>query len=106
MAKKKFIAASLLVICVGFISGYSFGRSNLYGLYPSFNKMAPFKPYSKDSYWANNYKMEVEEYIDAAKQYIEAANNDISTINDEIDKAIRKANSVVDEYNNWVRFGF
>ncbi|HAX18206.1 MAG TPA: hypothetical protein DCY00_06395 [Actinobacteria bacterium] len=106
MTKKKLIVASLLVICVGFISGYSFGRSNLYGLYPSFNKMTPVKPFSKDSYWAKNYKMEVEEYIDGAKQYVEAANNDISTINDEINNAIRKANNVVDEYNNWVRYGY
>jgi len=51
--------------------------------------MTPVKPFSKDSYWVKNYKMEVEAYIDAAKQYVEAANNDISTINDEIDNASR-----------------
>ena len=106
MKRKIFVLILLIIVSVGFISGYSFGRSNLYGMYPAFSKMTPMKPFNRDSFMVNNYKNDVTNYVKEAKEYVEAANNDISTINDEIDNAITKANRVVDEYNNWARYGY
>ncbi|MGP1051891.1 hypothetical protein ACJ8PG_23510 [Serratia sp. CY68758] len=74
-----------------------FGGSNLsFSGYPEFDEYPPSPPYGNDKYAWENYKREIEDYV-------ENANNDISRIKEAKDEAIQKANNAVDEYNRNVR---
>lgn len=81
-----------------------FGGSNLsFSGYPEFDEYPPSPPYGNDKYAWENYKREIEDYVNKAKEYVENANNDISRIKEAKDEAIQKANNAVDEYNRNVR---
>ena len=83
--------------------GYVYGGTNLgFQGYPSLNSSSPSPPFSKDSYWVESYKNEVEIYIDETESYVENAKNDIKRIQEAMEEAIRSANNVVDEYNLFV----
>jgi len=76
--------------------------------YPKFSSKAqrPIKPYSKDRYQMQNYRSEVEQYVEDSRNYVKAGNNDIEQIEAEKASAIRSANEVVDEYNSFVKYGY
>ena len=89
--------------------GYVIGSSNLgFSGYPSFESKTskPNKPYSKDEWAANQYRIDVERYVRESKDYIEAAENDIKRIKEEQSKAVDAANAVVREYNSYIRYGY
>lgn len=101
------IFAALLLSIASAATGFVIGGSNLGFLgYTAFSQIAPSKPYVKDQWAAQNYEQEVRSYRNAAIRYIEDANNDIKRIREEANNAARKADSVTDEYNNWVRTGY
>ena len=107
MMRKIMLIASFFIltmssVCIGYYGGSNLG----YGRYPSFSRMQPTKPFSKDRILNEMYKNDVEEYIRKAKEYIENANNDIEMINEEMESAVRRANQVVNEYNMYVTTGY
>lgn len=53
-----------------------------------------------------NYRFEVERYVEDSRNYVKAANNDIEQIDEEKTKAVRAANEAVAEFNNFVKFGY
>lgn len=97
------VLATLCLIGSPQAYGYLGSDSNLSFGYPEFDKRKPYAPYSKDSYEAERYREEVEAYVKAAKRYVEAADEDMKGLRDAREEAVRKANRVVDEYNNWVQ---
>ncbi|WP_260679813.1 hypothetical protein [Serratia liquefaciens] len=81
-----------------------FGGSNLgFSGYPEFSEFPPSPPYGDDRYAWDNYKREVEDYVNKAKQYVDDANSDIERVNEAKAEAIRKANEAVEEYNRKAR---
>ncbi|MDD9340234.1 MAG: hypothetical protein PV362_11425 [Providencia heimbachae] len=94
---------TVILLCTSNAYSYTYGGSNIYGNYPSFNELEPNKPYSNDDYSWQNYKRQVEQYVNDAKEYAEKANNDIQRIQEEKSKAIEDANRVVENYNRHVR---
>lgn len=111
MKQNKFkILSTLIIACsVSIAFGFVVGGSNLGPLgYPKFESThynRPMKPYSKDEYAVRKYKQEVERYIEESKEYVKAANSDIERIQEGKSDAIRSANVVVDEYNNYIQYG-
>lgn len=86
---------------------YVYSGSNLsIGDYPRFSEWAPSKPYGGDGYAAENYRREVEEYVENARKYIQNVDTDIEDAREKAREAARKANDVVDEYNRWMRDGY
>jgi hypothetical protein len=88
--------------------GYVYGSTNLSFGYPSFSSKTskPSKPYAKDEYSIQRYKIAVDGYVREAKEYVEAGNNDIKRVQEAKAEAIEEANRVVDEYNIFIRTGY
>ncbi len=106
--KKITLIISIVLLCFSSIAfGYVIGSSNL-GImgYPSFDKMKPFAPISKDSFSMSTYQSDVERYVQDAKEYVESANNDIRRIVEKKEEATQMANDVVRTFNNYVKFGY
>lgn len=107
--KKVVLVILLLVTASGVIFGYVIGGSNLsLSRYPSFSAFKPSAPYysynTTISKWKyDSYKADVERYIDEAKRYIENADYDIDRISEAKKEVVRQANSVVDEYNKFIK---
>lgn len=95
---------SLIVAPALAYTGY--GSNQGYFDYPEFNEFAPSPPYSREKWQVDQYRQEVEDYVEKAKRYIENCDSDKRTMLDEINReqeeAVRKANNVVDEFNNWI----
>lgn len=98
-----------LVFAVMASSSFAFvpGGSNLdiFG-YPEFKEMEPSAPYSRDNYAYDNYRFEVEQYVEAARKYVENANNDVLRTQEAAEEAIKKANQAVEDFNDWARRGY
>lgn len=107
--KRKLFVLSIVFLCVtGIIFGAVFGGSNFsFSQYPSFSGFKPSAPFAYKntiSRWEyDSYKRDVEMYIQKVEQYIENADNDIDRIIQAQEEAIRTANMVVQEYNQFVK---
>lgn len=103
--------ALIVVACSSFslALGYAAGDSNLdvFG-YPAFTSkhFKPVKPFVKDQYSVETYKGEVERYVQESQEYVKACDNDVDLVQLERHKAIQAANEAIDEYNNFVRYGY
>lgn len=104
---KKLLAGSCCALVALPAAAYTGYGSNLgYFDYPEFREFEPSPPYSREQWQAEQYKQEVETCLETAKRYVENCDSDKQTVLDEIaqkqKEAIRKANNVVDTYNNWL----
>lgn len=104
---KKLLAGSCCALVALPAAAYTGYGSNLgYFDYPEFREFEPSPPYSREQWQAEQYRQEVETYLETAKRYVENCDSDKQTVLDEIaqkqKEAIRKANDVVDTYNNWL----
>lgn len=104
---KKLLAGSCCALVALPAAAYTGYGSNLgYFDYPEFREFEPSPPYSREQWQAEQYRQEVEIYLETAKRYVENCDSDKQTVLDEIaqkqKEAIRKANDVVDTYNNWL----
>ena len=104
---KKLLAGSCCALVALPAAAYTGYGSNLgYFDYPEFREFEPSPPYSREQWQAEQYRQEVETYLETAKRYVENCDSDKQTVLDEIaqkqKEAIRKANNVVDAYNNWL----
>lgn len=104
---KKLLAGSCCALVALPAAAYTGYGSNLgYFDYPEFREFEPSPPYSREQWQAEQYRQEVETYLETAKRYVENCDSDKQTVLDEIaqkqKEAIRKANNVVDTYNNWL----
>lgn len=104
---KKLLAGSCCALVAMPAAAYTGYGSNLgYFDYPEFREFEPSPPYSREQWQAEQYRQEVETYLETAKRYVENCDSDKQTVLDEIaqkqKEAIRKANNVVDTYNNWL----
>lgn len=104
---KKLLAGSCCALVALPAAAYTGYGSNLgYFDYPEFREFEPSPPYSREQWQAEQYRQEVETYLETAKRYVENCDSDKQTVLDEIaqkqKEAIRKANNVVDIYNNWL----
>ena len=103
---KKIILASAMVLVIATASasmGYLYGNMITY---PSFSAMGPSRPFSDDEYELSAYRDEVEYYVAQGKEYIENCENDIQTIQEERNAAVDKINRVINEYNDFVTYGY
>lgn len=106
--KKRWIVVVALLIGSTFAFGYVIGGSNLgFAGYPDFNEYEPNKPSAYGgtvSEWEyDDYKRDVESYVDKAKEYIENCSHDSQSIEYASREAISKANDVVEEFNSFAR---
>lgn len=104
---KKLLAGSCCALVALPAAAYTGYGSNLgYFDYPEFREFEPSPPYSREQWQAEQYRQEVETYLETAKRYVENCDSDKQTVLDEIaqkqKEAIRKANDVVDTYNDWL----
>lgn len=104
---KKLLAGSCCALVALPAAAYTGYGSNLgYFDYPEFREFEPSPPYSREQWQAEQYRQEVETYLETAKRYVENCDSDKQTVLDEIaqkqKEAVRKANDVVDTYNNWL----
>lgn len=104
---KKLLAGSCCALVALPAAAYTGYGSNLgYFDYPEFREFEPSPPYSREQWQAEQYRQEVETYLETAKRYVENCDSDKQTVLDEIaqkqKEAIRKANDVVNTYNNWL----
>lgn len=104
---KKLLAGSCCALVALPAAAYTGYGSNLgYFDYPEFREFEPSPPYSREQWQAEQYRQEVETYLETAKRYVENCDSDKQTVLDEIaqkqKEAIRKANDVVDTFNNWL----
>ena len=104
---EKLLAGSCCALVALPAAAYTGYGSNLgYFDYPEFREFEPSPPYSREQWQAEQYRQEVETYLETAKRYVENCDSDKQTVLDEIaqkqKEAIRKANDVVDTYNNWL----
>lgn len=104
---KKLLAGSCCALVALPAAAYTGYGSNLgYFDYPEFREFEPSPPYSREQWQAEQYRQEVETYLETVKRYVENCDSDKQTVLDEIaqkqKEAIRKANDVVDTYNNWL----
>lgn len=104
---KKLLAGSCCVLVALPAAAYTGYGSNLgYFDYPEFREFEPSPPYSREQWQAEQYRQEVETYLETAKRYVENCDSDKQTVLDEIaqkqKEAVRKANDVIDTYNNWL----
>lgn len=109
ISKPAFLLCIALACSVSMAVSYVSSITNFDGLgYPTFasKSQRPIKPFSKDSYSMQNYRFEVERYVEDSRNYVTAGNNDIGQIGEEKAKAVSSANEVVAEYNNFVRYGY
>ena len=105
--KKVAILSVIILLCsVSVAFGYVVGNSNLpIGQYPGFDEygtMRPRKPFSHNQFDDDQYRRNVQMYVQEAQQYVEAANYDIQRIVEAKQNAIADANEVINEYNNYV----
>ena len=63
----------------------------------------PSRPYSNSGYEASNYRNEVEAYVNRIKEYVDGCDNDVKRINEARQEAISEANSIINEYNQYVK---
>lgn len=106
MKKKIALCLAAIILCSTSISlGYVIGNSNLSSGYPSFadSRNRPHRPNTNNRAAAENYSREAEQYVREAKSYVEAARNDIRRIQEAVEEARIDANSVVNEYNEYIR---
>lgn len=106
--RKKFVLclAAVILSSTSVTLGYVMGSSNFSsGAYPSFadNINRPHKPNTNNRYAAQTYSSEVEQYVREAKRYVEFARNDIRRIQESMDEVRIEVNSVVSEYNEYIR---
>lgn len=81
-----------------------YGGSNLgYSGYPEFDEVEPSPPMSPDEFSMQNYRSEVESYVQRAQEYAENASKDIERVNEGSQEALRKANEAVEEFNRKAR---
>ena len=104
---KKLLAGPCCALVALPAAAYTGYGSNLgYFDYPEFREFEPSPLYSREQWQAEQYRQEVETYLETAKRYVENCDSDKQTVLDEIaqkqKEAIRKANNVVDTYNNWL----
>lgn len=104
---KKLLAGSCCALVALPAAAYTGYGSNLgYFDYPEFREFEPSPPYSREQWQAEQYRQEVETYLETAKRYVENCDSDKQTVLDEIaqkqKEAIRKANNAVDAYNDWL----
>lgn len=109
--KKEKMKFKFLLIITALYACYSFayiGDKSNFGLseYPEFYRSQPYPPAGKDKFSYDQYRYEVEEYVKKTKEYLEAADNDIRRIQDAQEKAARKAKQVIEDFNNWVQYGY
>ena len=103
---KKIILASAMALVIATASasmGYLYGNMITY---PSFSAMDPSRPFSDDEYELSAYRDEVEYYVAQGKEYIENCDSDIQAIQEERNAAIDRINRVVNEYNDFVTYGY
>ena len=103
---KKIVLASAMALVIATTSasmGYFYGNMITY---PSFSAMEPSHPFSDNEYELSTYRDEVEYYVAQGKEYIENCENDIQTIQEERDAAVDKINRVINEYNDFVTYGY
>ena len=106
--KKLALIVSLIVLSSTSVAfGYVMGSSNLpmFG-YPAHSDKAgyrPSRPYSNSGYEASNYRNEVEAYVNRIKEYVDGCDNDVKRINEARQEAISEANSIINEYNQYVK---
>ena len=108
---KKRLIVLIVVLSFGLFSlfAYIYGGTNFgFSGYPAFNSLAPTKPFTASGVAVSrrqyeSYKDSIEAYVEDAKEYIKNANNDIKRIQEAQKKALDNANSVVDEYNSWLK---
>lgn len=107
---KIFLCFLMILLCSTSVAfGYVFGSSNLgFQGYPEFtsNHFRPSKPYSTDSYSIDQYRENIKRYVNDAKEYVEAANNDIKRIQEGKENAINEANATINEYNQFIQYGY
>lgn len=109
ISRHAFLLCIALACSLSMAVGYVSSNTNFDGFgYPTFasKSQRPIKPYSKDPYSVQIYRSEVERYVEDSRNYIKAGNNDIEQIGEEKAKAVRSANEVVAEYNNFVMYGY
>ena len=105
---KKMKKAILTILVFLFVTSDAaaivFGGSNLgiFG-YPEFNGFRPSRPYSQDSYSRQNYRREMENYLDEINGYLENARNDILRIREAMEAAQSEADDAIDEFNRFAR---
>ena len=101
---KSFITALALTVLASSSFAFVPGGSNLGPLgYPEFDEMEPSAPFSRDKYAYDNYRFEVEQYVEAARKYVENANNDAQRAQEAAEEAIDKANQAIDDFNYWAK---
>jgi hypothetical protein len=82
------------ILSVAGANAYVPGGTN-FGIlgYPEHSCRKPFKPYQfNDQYELDNYRDEVQAYIDCINEYVENAGNDIERIKESAESAIGEAN--------------
>lgn len=100
----KFLLGLLCAIAVTPSYAYVGYGSNLSGLgYPEFREWEPNRPYTRDESSYEQYRREVEAYVEAAEKYAKNCQADIEDARQKQNNAIDKANRVVEEFNSWVR---
>ena len=105
--KKIAILSVLILLCsVSVAFGYVVGNSNLpIGQYPGFDEydnMKPRRPFNHNQFDDDQYRRDVQRYVQEAQDYVEAANYDIQRIVQAKQEAVAKANEAVNEYNNYI----
>lgn len=104
--KSVFVGACCTLVSLPAMAYTGYGSNLGYFDYPEFREFEPSAPYSRERWQAEQYRQEVEDYVEKAKRYAENCDSDKQTALDEISEnqkeAIRKANAVVEEYNNWL----
>lgn len=105
MSKKiYFLIISSFLLIPSFVSAYVVGSSNFpLHRYEEFSEVKPYPPYDRDEYSYQQYRREVEAYVEAAKEYVEAGDNDIRRIRKAQEEAIDEANRAISEFNDWAR---
>lgn len=97
----------LILLCsVSVAFGYVVGSSNLplsqYPAFDEFGGLRPRKPFTRNQFDDDQYRRDVQRYVQEAQDYVEAANYDVQRVIQAKQEAIAKANEVINEYNNYV----
>lgn len=70
--------------------------------YPAFREYEPIRPAGRERWEFDHYRRQVEAYLEDAKN----CDEDIEAIRQRQREAARKANNVVDDFNNWANGGY
>lgn len=74
--------------------------------YPAFRESEPIRPAGRERWEFDHYRRQVEAYLEDADKYIKNCDEDIEAIRQRQREAARKANNVVDDFNNWANGGY